>query len=327
MKRTVIKAAHLRRGDTVGIVAPASTPFEQSDIEFTYESLEKMGLRFKVGDHIFDSYSDMAGTDENRLRDFHAMWADKDVRAILPIRGGNGSARLLPGLDFDLIRKNPKILIGYSDLTALINPIHQMTGLITFHGPMGGSFFRSSYSYHFFNRALMNNRPLGLIVDPLPSDMWNLKYPPPRTIIAEGRARGHIAGGCLTLIKELMGTPWELDTDGKILLLEDLREEPHTIDRILTQLLLAGKLQKAKAIVLAEFIACRPGESKRESFDLNHSLETIFKDRLSRLGIPVIYGLRFGHGHDQLTLPIGAMASLEAHRGKVRFKVEESATT
>lgn len=310
----------------VGLVCPASSPFEQGDIEFTYEWLQKLGLRYKTGTHIFDSYSDMAGRDEDRLRDLHEMWADRDVQAILPLRGGNGSARLLPGLDFELIKKNPKIIIGYSDLTALINAIHQQTGLITFHGPMGGSFFRSSYSYHFFNRALMSNRPLGLIVDPLPSDLWNPRYPPPRMVIAEGRARGPLVGGCLTLIKELMGTPWELETEGKILFLEDLREEPHTIDRILTQLLLAGKLQKAKAIILAEFVACKPGDSKRESFDLNHSVETIFRERLSRLGIPVVYGLRCGHGHDQLTLPIGVTASLEAHRGKVKFKIEESAT-
>lgn len=326
MKRTIIKPAHLRKGDMVGLVCPASSPFEQGDIEFTYEWLQKLGLRYKTGTHIFDSYSDMAGRDEDRLRDLHEMWADRDVQAILPLRGGNGSARLLPGLDFELIKKNPKIIIGYSDLTALINAIHQQTGLITFHGPMGGSFFRSSYSYHFFNRALMSNRPLGLIVDPLPSDLWNPRYPPPRMVIAEGRARGPLVGGCLTLIKELMGTPWELETEGKILFLEDLREEPHTIDRILTQLLLAGKLQKAKAIILAEFVACKPGDSKRESFDLNHSVETIFRERLSRLGIPVVYGLRCGHGHDQLTLPIGVTASLEAHRGKVKFKIEESAT-
>ncbi len=327
MRRYIIKPPHLRKGDTVGIIAPSSPPFEQGDLEFTFEWLQKLGFRYKIGKHILDCYSDMAGHDQERLADFHSMWADREVQAILPVRGGNGCARLLPLIDFELIRNNPKIFIGYSDLTALINPIQQQTGLVTFHGPMAGSFFRSSYTHHFFTKALTNNRPVGLVVDPLPSDNWNPKYPPARIVIAEGRGRGPLVGGCMTLVKQLMGTPFDIDTEGKILFLEDIREEPYNIDRFLTQMLLAGKLQKAKGIILAEFIDCRPGESSREVMELNHSVEFILRDRLSKLGIPVVYGMRFGHGREQFTIPIGVTASLEANRNKVRFKIEESATT
>src|SRR5262249_3067358 len=156
-------------------------------------------------------------------------------------RGGNGSVRLLDKLDFALIKKHPKIIIGYSDITGLIIPIHQATGLITFHGPTAGSFFESPYTYNNFVKAVMQPKPIGLIADPPAKEAWNPDYPPCRLVIAEGKARGPLTGGCLSLVRQLMGTPWEIDTRNKILFLEDFEEEPHNIDRMLTQLELAGK--------------------------------------------------------------------------------------
>jgi muramoyltetrapeptide carboxypeptidase len=322
----LIKPKHLRKGDTVAIIAPASPAFNSGDIEYSIEWLSKLGLKYKVGKHIFKSYSDLAGTDDERLEDFHDAWADREVQAILPLRGGNGVCRLLPRIDFDLIQKNPKIFIGYSDLTGLINPIHQRCGLVTFHGPMAGSFYRSSYCHYYFQRAIMQNKPLGLIVDPIPAELWQPKYPPPRLVISEGKARGTLAGGCMTLIKQLMGSPFELDTEGKILFLEDVGEEPHSIDRYLTQLLLSGALQKAKGIIVAECQGCEPGGSGRRQLPLNKCVENVLRERLSGLGIPVVYGMRFGHGQDQFTLPIGITASLEAKSGKTKFRIEDNAT-
>lgn len=323
--KPLIKPKHLRKGDTVGIIAPASSPFDPGDIQFSFDWLNKLGLKYKVGKNIFKSYSDLAGTDEERLEDLHTMWEDKEVSAIIPIRGGNGVCRLLPKIDFEMMQKNPKIIVGYSDLTGLINPIHQQTGLVTFHGPMAGSFYKSSYSHYYFVRALMSNKPLGLIVDPIPSELWNPAYPP-RMAIAEGKARGQLVGGCLTLLKQLMGTPYELDTEGKLLFIEDVGEEPHSIDKYLTQLLLSGLLHKAKGIIVSECVNCAPGESGRTRLALNHSIEYVLKDRLGNLGIPVAYGLRFGHGREQFTLPIGAMASLEVGRDKIKFRIEETGT-
>ena len=219
----LIKAKHLKKGHTVAIIAPASPPANPGDVEFALEWLSKLGLKCKTGKHIFASYSDLAGTDDERLEDFHDAWRDPEVAAILPIRGGNGVCRLLPRVDFDLIKRNPKIIIGYSDLTGILNPIFQKCNLVTFHGPMAASFYRSSYCHYYFQRALMSNKPLGLIVDPIPAELWKPKYPPPRVVLAEGRARGPLAGGCLTIVKQLMGTPWELDTEGKILFLEDVQ--------------------------------------------------------------------------------------------------------
>ncbi|MBX9948574.1 MAG: LD-carboxypeptidase [Candidatus Obscuribacterales bacterium] len=324
--QTILKAKHLVRGDTVGIVAPASPLENETEIEYTYQWLKKIGLKYKLGKHLFDSYSDFAGSDENRIADFNAMWADPEVKAVMPMRGGNGAARLLNGIDYDLIAKNPKIIVGYSDITSFLLAIHQRTGLVTFHGPMMGGFFEGSYTYHNYLKAVMSNKPIGLITDKEDKELWNPEGPPSRHIITGGKARGRLTGGCMTLIRQLMGTPYEIDTEGKILFLEDLDAEPHEIDRMLYQLHLAGKLQKAAGIIIGECTNCNPGGSGRNSFPLNFSLDRILEQRLSGLGIPVIYGLRFGHSKEKFTIPLGVMASLEASDSGVRFKIEENAT-
>ncbi len=325
-KQRIVKPKHLSKGDTIGIVAPASPLENETEIEYTYQWLKKIGLKYKVGKHVFDSYSDFAGSDENRLADFNAMWADPEVKAVMPMRGGNGAARLLTGIDYDLIAKNPKIIVGYSDITSLLIAIHQRTGLVTFHGPMMGGFFEGSYTYHNYLKAVMNNKPIGLVTDKEDKELWNPEGPPTRYIIAKGKARGRLTGGCMTLIRQLMGTPYEIETEGKILFLEDLDAEPHEIDRMLYQLHLAGKLEKAAGIVIGECTNCGPGGSGRNNFPLNFSLDRILEQRLSGLGIPVIYGLRFGHSKEKCTIPLGVMASIEATDNGVRFKIEESAT-
>jgi muramoyltetrapeptide carboxypeptidase len=323
-RKKIIKPRALRKGNTVGIIAPASPLFEEGEIEFTYQWLQKLGLKWKVGKHLFEKYSDLAGSDEARLEDLMTLWCDAEVDAIVPIRGGNGAARLLPMLDFELIAKNPKLFVGYSDITALLVPIHQRTGLVCFYGPMAGSFYKASYTYHYWTKAVMSNRPIGLVTDPVPEKVWNPVYPPPRLVISEGKARARLTGGCMTLVRQLMGTPFEMETEGKIVFLEDLNEEPHQIDRFLTQLLLAGKLQRAAGILIAECVNCKPGDSKRYTMPLNYSVESVLKERLGDLGIPVVYGMRFGHGDDQITLPLGAMATLEASKQGVKFKIEEN---
>jgi muramoyltetrapeptide carboxypeptidase len=324
-RKKIIKPRALRKGDTVGIIAPASPLFEEGEIEFTYQWLSKLGLKWKLGKHIFEKYSDLAGSDEARLEDFMTLWCDAEVDGIVPIRGGNGAARILPLMDFEMIAKYPKLFVGYSDMTALLVPIHQRTGLVCFYGPMAGSFYKASYTYHYWTKAVMSNRPIGWVTDPVPEKVWNPVYPPPRLVIAEGKAKARLTGGCMTLVRQLMGTPFEMETEGKIVFLEDLNEEPHQIDRFLTQLLLAGKLQRAAGILIAECVNCTPGGSKRYVLPLNYSVERVLRERLGDLGIPVVYGLRFGHGDDQITLPLGAMASLEASKqGGVKFKIEEN---
>lgn len=319
-----LKPRALRRGDTVGLIAPSAPPFEPGDLEFTYRWLARLGLKYKLGNHIFDAYSNLGGNDEHRLDDLHRMWSDPEVRAILPVRGGNGAVRLLPALDFDLIRDNPKILIGFSDITGLLIPITQKTGLVTFHGPTAGAFYDSSYTHHYFLKALTQTRPIGTVTDPAPRQPWSPEYPPFRLIISPGKAIGRLTGGCMTVIRQLMGTTFEIQTEGKIVFLEDVDEEPYSIDRMLSQLLLAGKIQTAAGIIVGDCLRCRPGDSGRNILTLSQSLEQVLKERLGNLGIPVVYGLRLGHGSEKLTLPLGVMASLEATAQGIRFRIEES---
>lgn len=323
--RHLIKPRALKKGDTIAIVAPSSNPFEEGHIEYTYQWLTELGFKYKLGKHVFDVWGDMAGQDEARLADFHDMWRDESVAAIMPLRGGTGSVRLLPHLDFEMIKKNPKIFIGYSDTTGLLIPIHQKTGLVTFHGPLLGSFFESSYSYHYYQKALTKTKPMGLIGDPISKPPWKPDYPPTRMIIAPGEARGRLVGGCLTLIRQLMGTPYEIETEGRLVFIEDVQEEPHNVDRMISQLLLAGKLQKAKGIIVGECSGCVPG-ARRNVLPLNYSVERMLRERLGDLGIPVIYGMKIGHSKEKVTLPLGVMATLDASGTNVKLKLEESAT-
>ncbi len=323
MSAPLIKPKKLKAGDTVGVIAPASPPHEPGQVDKAVKWLSTLGLKVKLGKHILDTYGTYAGSDEARLEDLHEHFADKEVSAIIPLRGGNGTVRLLPKLDFSLVAKNPKAIIGYSDITGLLIPIHQKTGLVTFHGPTAGNIRHSQYTYDNFVKAIMENSPVGEIAHPTQS-AWDENYPPPDVVLAEGKAKGKLTGGCLTLLRQLMGTEFEIDTRDRIVFLEDLQEEPHSIDRMLTQLLLAGKLKDAAGIVVGECIDCKPGDSRRNVLNYNYSIEHVLKDRLSQLGIPVIYGVRFGHTKDKVTLPIGVDATLEVSKDRVLFRIDES---
>ncbi len=322
----LIKPRSLKKGDIVGIVAPASPLIEDSQIEFTLTWLDKLGLKVKLGKHIFRRHGDHAGSEKERLDDLQTLWTDPKVAAIFALRGGNSASGLLPLLDFELLKRHPKIFMGFSDITGLLIAIHQKTGLVTFHGPTANQFFESAYTFHYFKKAIFKREPLGLIVDPIPASSWQPQYPPPRVVIAEGQAKGRLTGGSLTLIRQMMGSPYEVETEGKILFIEEVSEDPHCIDRMLTQLLLAGKLQKAAGIVVGESVDCRPGASLRRRFSLNHNLETVLRDRLGKLSVPVVFGLRFGHGNEKFTLPLGVTASLACSHKEVRFRIEEGAT-
>ncbi|MBX9667449.1 MAG: LD-carboxypeptidase [Candidatus Obscuribacterales bacterium] len=317
----------LKKGSTIAIVAPSSPPFEEGDLEFTFQWLSKLGLRWIVGKHVTDQFGDLAGSDRDRLEDFHEMWQNPAVDALIAVRGGNGSVRLLKNLDFDLFARHPKILIGYSDITGLLIPINQASKIVTFHGPTALSFFESPYTYRNFEKALMQPKPLGTIVDPSSKDSWNPEYPPYRLVISTGKARGLLTGGCLSLIRQLMGTPWEIDTRGKIFFLEDVGEEPHNIDRMLTQLELAGKFDECAGVIVGECISSRPGDSRRGRINLNFSVERMLREKFAGFGKPVVYGMRLGHSREKFTLPLGVMAELKATlKGSVTLKIEEPAT-
>lgn len=317
----LIRPRVLKRGDTVGFVTPSTYVSSPDEIATALRTAEYFGLKVKMGANVRKKAGYLGGSIAERVADLHAMFADPSVAAIFAIRGGYGSAQLLPALDYDLIRTHPKILQGYSDITALHLAIHQKTGLVTFHGPVMLSGF-TPYTIEHFRRALFETTPIGNVTNPKESNPLR----PSHTLrtVRGGRARGPLVAGNLTLISTTMGTPYEIDTRGKILCIEDVGEEPYSMDRMLTQLRLAGKFDQAAGIVLGECARCTPREF-RPGFDSNLSLGEVIDDILGGLKIPVLTGLTFGHTSDQLTLPLGCMAALDADKGTLT--IEEAGVT
>lgn len=313
--RPIVKPKVLRMGDTIGIPAPARMSFEPDRVRLARDQIEALGFRVKLGEHAFEKHGYFAGTDQQRAADVNRMFADESIDGIFFFAGGWGSPRILPLLDFDLIRGNPKVVLGYSDITPLLNAIHQETGLVTFHGPLAASNIRP-WTRQQLERVLLSTEPIGVLRNPekAPDQLVERFY---RIIpIREGVAKGRLAGGNMTLISVLMGTPWEVDTEGAILLLEDTHEALYRVDRMVTQLKLAGKLDNVAGVVFGYCTDC-PAE------DFGFSLEEILIDHLAPLGVPVMAGLAFGHIQQQLTLPIGLGGTLDAGAGTLT--IDESA--
>lgn len=314
----LLKPKALKQGDTIGLITPATFVSDPDDLAAADRTIRYFGWKPKLGANVKKRAGYLGGSRAERLHDLHAMFADPEVRGIFCIRGGYGSGQLLDGIDYDLIRQHPKVFLGYSDITSLHLAIHQKTGLVTFHGPVSLSRF-TEYTQRHFRKAVLETAPLGVLRNPeeanllRPAHTW-------RTIRG-GRARGRLTGGNLSLIAASMGTPFEIDARGKILFIEDVGEQPYSVDRMLTQLRLSGKLQNAAGIVFGECNECVPREF-RPSFSSTFSLGEVLDNILGDLPIPVLTGLTIGHTADQLTLPLGLAAVLNADRGELT--VEEA---
>ena len=320
VEQPLIRPATLRPGDTVGLITPGTYVSDPDRLALAARTVKFFDLRMKLGRNVSKRLGYLGGTDQERLDDLHEMFRDPQVKAVWAIRGGYGSTHLLDRIDYGLLRSNPKIFLGYSDITALHLAIHRHAGLVTFHGPMVLADF-SSYTQAGFRRALFDTKPLGAVTNPPETNP--LRSAHPLRTVRPGKARGRLIGGNLSLISRTMGTPYEIDSRGRILLLEDVDEEPYRIDGMLTQLRLAGKLQAAAGIVFGECRNCRPREFQ-PSFDATLSLGEVLDDILGKLGVPVLSGLTFGHTEDQLTLPLGVMATLDADKGEL--VIEEAGT-
>ncbi len=291
-----MKAKRLTPGDTIGMVAPAS-PADFSKTEKAAKYLNALGYAVVTGESVISSRGYLAGEDELRAHDINCMFADNRIDAVFCLRGGYGSQRILDLIDYRTIRDNPKIFMGFSDITALINSIYQKCGLITFHGPMGGDFAGGlgKATKAAMKKALENAEPIGEVQNPEMPE-----------IVSEGMAKGVLVGGNLSVIAASLGTPYEIDTLGKILLLEDVNEEPYSIDRMLNQLRLAGKLEAAAGIILGDW-----GDTKPEEPEKSLSLEEVFDDMFRDIGKPVLKGYKIGHCKPNLTVPIGAEAYID----------------
>jgi muramoyltetrapeptide carboxypeptidase len=299
------KPPRLRPGDTVGLVAPANPWSNRSELLRGIRALEAWGLTVKPGAHVDDRHGYMAGRDHDRAADLNAMWRDPDVRAIFCLMGGYGSPRIVPLLDRDAIAANPKLLMGYSDITALHLAVAAWGSTITLYsnGAAGvGDPETTDFSKQALHRALFSDEAYGPI-GPNPDDPWV------RTI-AGGRASGRLIGGCFGLVEGTIGTPWEIETRDRILFLEStVEDEVYLMDNGLTHLRNAGKLDGVAAIVIGDM----PGKHSGELQEL--SLEDVLEELLLPLGVPVIAGLPIGHGKHHATVPLGAMATLDADAG------------
>jgi muramoyltetrapeptide carboxypeptidase len=301
----LIKPPRLRRGDVVGLIAPGGWTSDAS-IEKAVQHIEALGFRVKPGTYVRDVWGNYGGTVAARIADLHAMFRDPDVKAIWAIRGGSGCISLLRHLDYRLIRTHPKILLGYSDITALHLAIHRHAGLVTFHGPVASS-TPSDYSTEHLLAVLTDPRPSYTIPMSVENDKRALDEPWYATrTVHDGVAEGPLIGGNLSLVSALAGTAYAADFTGGLLFLEEVNEEPYRIDRWMTQLDLAVGFDKAAAIMVGICENCGP-QGDGPSLTLDETLDV----HLQPLRAPAVTGYSFGHIRNQFTLPVGVRARLD----------------
>ena len=304
----IVKPKRLKPGEVIGIISPASSPEDLSKINRGVTYLEKLGYRVEIGKNVGLKEGYLAGSDKQRLDDLHEMFKRKEVRAIFCVRGGYGSGRLLDKIDYNLIKKNPKIFVGYSDINALQSAFFAKTGLVSFAGPMVAVDFHdevSPFTEEIFWRTITSDKKIGKLHNPRNEKFFTL---------SKGRAVGRIIGGNLTLLASLMGTEYFPKLKDTILLLEDINEAPYRIDRMLNQLRLAKAFKQIKGVVLGHFVDCVNSDPSSSSFTLNEVVIDYFQTQLK---LPVIYNVKHGHIKDNITVPYGVKCVLNASLGFV----------
>lgn len=315
----LVKPSALRAGDLVEIVAPASN-LKSDYLARGVAELERLGFRARHRPDILDKARYTAGSDERRAEELMQAFADPEVKAVWAARGGYGVMRILEKLDEELLRANPKIFIGYSDLTALHLYLYRRFGWVSFHGPMAAKDLAGGadhYDLETLLAVLTKTQPVGEIKS---SKTEMLHYGSASSAKSESPVSGRLLGGCLSLIAAMMGTPDELDTRGTILFLEDTGTRPYAIDRMLQQLRLAGKFDDVRGIVFGEMTDCV------QHAEQGYTIQEVLAECTADLGVPVMFGLPSGHSpHGNLTLPLGVTATLDATRGVLR--VDESAVS
>ena len=297
MEETLIKPQGLHPGDTIGIAAPAS-PFDQQAFEGGVAVLESMGYRVKIPENLFLRHGYLAGSDSERASQLMKLFEDESVSAVFCVRGGFGSMKLLPLLDFETIRARPKVLIGFSDITALLVAIYSRCSMVTFHGPLITTLRKDS------------EKTRTALIDAIASRRLLALRPRKAVGLNPGKASGPMLGGNLTNLCHLMGTPYEPRFESHLLFLEDRGEAPYRIDRMLSQLRLGRHLDGVAGVILGSFQDCGSIED----------VYSIVKEAFSRTGVPILAGFELGHGTDNLTVPIGIKAILDTEDGSLRFQ-------
>ncbi len=303
--RRLIKPPRLRPGDLVGLIAPGGVVDERL-IQKSVQNIEALGLRVKVGAYLGAAFGNYAGSSQQRLADLHAMFADPEVKMIWPIRGGSGCISLLSQLDYGLIRRNPKILLGYSDITALHLAIYNKVGLVTFHGPVASSTLADYSREHMM--AVLTDPRATYTIPMAPENALKAHTQPHFAIrtITSGTASGPLLGGNLSIVAALAGTPYAADFRDGLLFLEEVDEAPYRLDRWLTQLDLSTGFAHAAGVMIGVCEDCAPEAGKRSL-----SLDQTFDQHLQPLTIPAVTGYSIGHIRHQFTVPVGVRARLD----------------
>lgn len=305
----ILKPQKLNPKDLIGIISPASSPDEFLRVEKGVKYLESLGYRVKVGENVGKNHGYLAGTDKERLDDLHSMFKDKNVKAIFTLRGGYGAFRFLDQIDYRIIKNNPKIFVGYSEITSLQMAFFEKAGLITFAGPMVAVDFHdeiSSFTNEHFWNLITSNKKIGRLK--LPEDQ---KLPP----LQKGIASGRVVGGNLAVFTALLGTPYFPNLTGKILMIEEVGELPYRVDRMLNQLRLAGAFKKIKGIILGRFVDCNEVNPDKKTLTLGEVIENY----IASVKVPSIYTFPHGHIKDLVTIPFGIKVNLNATKGFVEF--------
>jgi len=304
-----IKPGKLKKGDLIGLISPASSPNDENLIASGVKYLEEMGYQTLLGKNVGKIRGYLAGTDEERVKDIHQMFGDKKVKAIFCLRGGYGAFRLLDKIDYKIIRNNPKIFVGFSEITALQMAFLRKANLITFAGPMvlpNLSNEVSTYTEENFWRMITSNKKPGKIKFP---KIYRL------SLISPNEVSGIIVGGNLAVFTSLLGTGYLPDLKNKIIFLEDVSEPPYKIDRMFNQLKLNNVFKKVKGIILGSFVDCNEPDKEKKTL----TLAEVCDDYLKTMNIPVIRSFPHGHIKDMVTLPIGTRIKLNATNGFVEF--------
>jgi len=307
----MIRPKTLKKGDTIGLVAPSGFVSEEG-LKSSIISIESLGLEVELTESCFRKYGYLAGSDEVRAAGINELFANDNIDGIFCVRGGYGSQRILPMLDFEMIKRKPKFFAGFSDITALHIVFNQVCGFITYHSPMPAWFdkpFRDidEFSKDTFEKCLFSEDNFKVIKNEISM--------PPIEIMHAGKAKGVLTGGNLSIIASSMGTEYEIDTKGKILFLEDVGEQPYSIDRMLVQLRNSGKLDDAVGFILGDFADCT-AKNPSKSLTLNQ----VFEDIILPLKKPILYKVPCGHCKPTMTLPMGSIAEISLN-GDISFNV------
>lgn len=303
----------IKKGDVLGLISPSAATADRMQFTYAKEALEALGFQVKLGQNLKNRRGHLAGTDQERAKDLNDMFADNEVKAIICIRGGSGAARILPLINYKLIERNPKPLMGYSDITALHCAIQSQTGLISFHGPNGSgswnSFNVDQFERLFFEKELITYQNISEETDDLVTKSNRIQT------INSGIAEGKLLGGNLTVLTSISGSPYYPDFTDSILFIEDINEDPYKVDRMMSTLKLNRTLSKVKGVIFGQCNDCEPGGGYGSL-----SIDQVMDDYLIPLKVPAFTGAMIGHIPKQFILPIGAKVEMDADQGTFKLK-------